>query len=160
MPSTSVHGDIVIRLKDEYSGGSMYGGHTLSAHAGRSILNNGFMGSSNIVFLSSKNSIIHEAPACIAAPLVTMVAKNVLSLGIAGQGNQPVPVRLYVPDQLSLTTKHLSIGDISMLVEPQHGFISCKKMTLSKSTEEDPTHFEVVKSWVINDDVEIETIRR
>jgi len=33
-------------------------------------------------------------------------------------------------------------------------------LTLSKSTEEDPAHFEVVKSWVMNDDVEIETVRR
>lgn len=158
--SAPSYGDIVIKLRDEYSGGSMYGGDTFSAHVGQSISNNGFMGSANVVFLSSKDAIIHEAPACVAAPLVTMVAKNVISLGIAGQGDQPVPVRLYAPQQLSITTKHLSVGDVMMLVEPQHGFISCKKLTLSKSTEEDPAHFEVVKSWVMNDDVEIETVRR
>jgi hypothetical protein len=118
------------------------------------------MGSANVVFLSSKDSIIHEAPACVAAPLVTMVAKNVISLGIAGQGDQPIPVRLYAPQQLSITTKHLSVGDVMVLVEPQQGFISCKRLTLSKSTAEDPAHFEVVKSWVMNDDVEIETVRR
>lgn len=149
-----------MKLRDEYSRESMYGGCTFSAHAGRSISNNWFMGSANIVFLSSKDSIIHEAPACVAAPLVTMVAKNAISVGIAGQGDQPVPVRLYTPQQLSITTKHLSVGDVMMLVEPQHGFISCKKLTLSKSIEEDPPHFEVVKSWVMNDDVEIDTIRR
>ncbi len=157
----SSYGDFVIRLRDEYStGGAVYGGTVCSVHGGNSISNSGFIGSANVVFLSSNNFIIHEAPACVAAPLVTMVAKNAISLGIAGQGDQPAPFRLYAPDQLSITTKHLSVGDVMMLVKPENGFISCKKLTLSKSTEEDPAHFEVVKSWVMNDDVEIETVRR
>ena len=153
---SATYGNIVIRLRDEYTGGSAYGGVTFTAHAGKSISNTGFFGSGGAVFLSSKDSIIHEAPACVAAPLVTMVAKNAISLGIKGQGDLPIPVRLYAPQQLSITTKHLSVGDVMLLGEPEHGFISCKKLTLSKSTEEDPAHFEVVKSWVMNDDVEIE----
>lgn len=154
------HADIVVKLRDEYSGGSMYGGQSFVAHAGQSIRNNGFMGSANVVSLTSLDSIVHEAPGCIAAPLVNMIAKNAISLGMAGKGDQPVPVRLYAPRQLSITTKHLSVGDLMILVEPEHGFVACKKLTLSKSTEEDPDYFEIVKSWAINDDMDVEVLSK
>ena len=78
--TTVSHSDIVNRLKDQYTGGTMYGGDSLVLHAGETISNKGFMGSANVVFLTSKNAIIHEAPGCIAAPLVNMVAKNSISL--------------------------------------------------------------------------------
>lgn len=160
MFSPSTQNDVVIRLRDEYLEGTMYGEKQLFLYAGNSINNNGFMGSANVAFFSSMNSIIHETPACIAAPLVNMIAKNAISLGMAGQGSQPIPVRLYAPKQLSITTKHLSVGDIMMIIEPKYGFISCRKLTLQKSTEEDPENFEIVKSWVIDDDVEIETVQK
>jgi len=151
---------IVDKLMKEYSGGVMHGKNSLNVFAGKSIVNKGFMGSANVVFLTSLDSISHEAPACIAAPLVNIVAKNVLSLGMAGQGSQPVPVRLYAPEQLTITVKHLSIGDLMLLVEPKHGIVSCKKLTLTKTKKEEPEYFEVIKSWVINDDTEIETVLR
>lgn len=153
------YGDIVLALKKEYSGGGMYGDNMCAAHA-KSISNNGFIGSKTAVFLSSQDSITHETPACVAAPHVTMVAKNAISLGMAGQKDLPVPVRLYTPEQLCITTNHLSVGNIMILIEPKHGFISCQKLTLSKSTEEDPEYVEIVKSWVMNDNVEIETVCR
>jgi hypothetical protein len=146
-------------LRNEYSEGVCYAEHVLTAHADKSIINGGFMGAGNVVFLSSLDLITHEAPGCIAAPLVNMVAKNVIGLGMVGQGSQPIPVRLYAPELLSMTAKHLAIGEIRLLAEPKHGLVSCKKLTLSKSTEEDPDHFEIVKSWVISDDVEVETAR-
>ena len=34
-----------------------------------------------------------------------------------------------------------------------------KHLTLSKTTDEDPDYFEVVKSWVMRDDTEIEVLR-
>lgn len=156
----SLSSDIVLRLRDEYSAGSMYGASCLSAHAQNTINNNGFMGSLNVVFLSTNDSIVHESPACIAAPLVNMVAKNAISMGIAGQGSQPVPVRLFVTNELTITTKHLSIGDVMLLTKPKNALLSCSKLTLSKSTDEEPDHFEVVKSWSINDDMEVEVVTR
>ena len=150
---------VIDRLEGEYSKG-IYGGNCCNLFAGGSIIYNGFIGSHYVVFLTSMDSIIHEAPACIAARLVNMVAKESISLGIAGQGSQPVPVRLYAPEQVTITTKHLSIGDITLLTEPEHGFISCKRLTLSKAQEEDPDYFEIVKSWVIDDETEVETILR
>lgn len=150
--------NILDKLKDEYSGGVMYGHESLVIHGAQCIGNNGLMGSLNVVSLSSLDAIIHEAPGCIAAPLVNMIAKNAISLGMTGQGDQPVPVRLYAPTQLSITTKHLSVGELMILVEPKYGLVACKKLTLSKSTEEDPYYFEIVKSWAINDDMEVEVI--
>ncbi|MBN9377476.1 MAG: hypothetical protein BGO14_10305 [Chlamydiales bacterium 38-26] len=152
------HADIVVKLRDQYLGGTMYGSQTFVTHATQSIINRGFMGSANVAFLTSLDAIVHEAPGCIAAPLVNMIAKNSISLGMAGKRDQPVPVRLYAPTKLSITTKHLSVGDLMILVEPEHGFVACKKLTLSKSTEEDPDYFEIVKSWVINDDMDVEVI--
>ncbi len=158
--TTLSHSDIVNQLKDQYQGGSVYGGEACLLHAGLTLRNNGFMGSANVVFLTSKDVIIHEAPGCIAAPLVNMVAKNAISLGMAGQGSEPVPVRLYAPERLTMTTTHLSIGDLNILEAPRFGFVFCKKLTLSKSTEEEPEYFEIVKSWAINDDMETEVITR
>ena len=90
-----------------------------------------------------------------------MVAKNAIFLGMVGQGSQPFPVRLYTPKSISMTTQHLSVGDIQILVEPAFGgFIYCKKLTLLKSEEKEPDAFEIIKSWVMNDDAEIETVSR
>lgn len=157
LPAT--YGDIVTRLKGEYNGGIMYGIDALSLHSKDSISNSGFLGSSNVVFLNAQQSIIHEAPGCVAAPLVNMVAQNAIMLGVSGQGNQQVPVRLYAPNQLSITTNHLTIGDADLLVEPNHGFISCRKLTLIQFTEEAPPYFEILASYLMNDDVAIERKR-
>lgn len=152
--------DIILRLRDEYSSGSIYGHSSLTANARQAIRNGGFMGSSSVVFLTSNDSIVHEAPACIAAPLVNMVAQNAISMGVAGQELNSVPVRLFVTSQLTITTKHLSIGDVMILTEPKTAMLSCSRLTLFKSTDEEPDYFEVVKSWSINDEMEIEVITR
>lgn len=154
----SLQTSMITKLQSEYSGGVLYGGQSCVVHARESIKNNGFMGSENIVFLTSRDSITHEAPGCIAADLVNMVAKNVISLGMAGRGTQPVPFRIYSPKTITMTAKHLSVGDIMFLVVPDHGSISCNKLTLSKSTEEEPDSFELIKSWAINDEMEVEII--
>lgn len=153
--------DVVIHsLRNEYYAGIKWGENYLSDSSEVVTVNNGFYGSLNVVHLSSGDKMFHDAPGCIASRLATLVAKNGISIGMAGQGAQPHPFRFYTPIQLSITTQHLIIGDIKFLVEPQHGFISCRKLTLIKSKEDDPSHFELVKSWVMNDDVEIETIRK
>jgi hypothetical protein len=158
--STPSYKDIVLQLKSQYSGGNMYVGRFLLINAGESIVNSGFMGSETVVSLGSNDSIKSEAPACIAAPLVTMVAKNAIDLGVLGQRELRVPVRLYSPEQLIITTNHFSIGDLSFLVEPKKAYISCKKLTLIKSTDEEPSVFEKVKSFLMSDDCEIEVMRR
>ena len=129
----------------------------LSAHSVNPEEIVGFVGSKNALFLSSSDSLTFESPACIAAPLVTLVAENEIKLGVAGRGQKLPPVRLCASQQLLITTNHLSIGDVVMIIpESQRVFISCKKLTLSKSTKEDPPHFELIKSLIINDDVEVE----
>ncbi|MFY7843439.1 MAG: hypothetical protein ACOVOR_05450 [Rhabdochlamydiaceae bacterium] len=157
MSSISSHTDIITQLKNEYSAGSIYGGQSLSASA-HIFRNNGFVGSANVVFITCKDSIVHEAPACIAAPLVNMVAKNLITIGIESQKSQVAPVRFYTPSQLSITTKHLSFGSVDILVEPENAFIVCKKLTLPKHDKEESNDFELIKSWVMNEDCEIETV--
>ncbi|NGX45256.1 MAG: hypothetical protein K940chlam2_00401 [Chlamydiae bacterium] len=152
--------DTVNSLMSEYSGGVMLGRISLEVAARDTLKNNGFMGSYNVVFLTSRDSIEHEAPGCIAAPLVNMFAKDKLSLGVAGQGSQPVPVRIFAPAQLTLTSQHLSVGDIKFLEEPKSGFLSCKKLTLIKPTEDEPVYFDLIKSWVIDDETQIEILKR
>jgi hypothetical protein len=157
LPAT--YGDIVNKLKGEYSSGVQYATDALSWNAKGSILNGGFIGSSIVVFLSSDEAIIHEAPGCVAAPLVNMVALNAIMLGASGQGDQPVPVRLYAPEQLSITTNHLTVGAANLLIEPKFGYISCRKLTLIQFTEEAPPYFEILASYLMNDDVTIERKR-
>lgn len=120
----------------------------------KSFKNYGFLGSSHVVFLSSRSSMVHDAPACIAAPLVHMVATKSISLGINSK-TLADKVVIYAPEQFSITTNHLSIGNIQLLVSPKHAFLSCSKLTLEKFEGEDPDYFSVVKSWLINEDVEV-----
>lgn len=158
--------DVVAHMKKQYIDGSLYNSERLTAKVKTPIVLNGFIGSDNALCLISDMMITAEATACIAAPLVTMKAKEAISLGMAGKGKHPLPVRLFAPEVLTIITKHLSIGEIILGHErikidpPIDGSVSCKKITLSKSTEEDPDYFEIVKSWVVDDDTEIETIKK
>lgn len=156
--ASATSSDPVLKLYNQYTRGSIYAGTRFVSFTKNRTINRGFMGSSNVVILCSENSIVHEAPACIAAPIVNMVAKNIISIGMAGQGRNPVPARLYAPEMLTITTQHLSIGELMLLTEPKNALLSCKKLTLSKSKEEEPDYFEVVRSWAINDDMKIEVV--
>ncbi len=158
--ASPVSSDIVLQLRDQYSGGVIYGDKSFVAHVAKTFVNKGFIGSSTVVFLTSHDSIVHEAPACIAAPLVNMVAKKAISMGVDGQGSQPVPVRLFATNELTITTRHLSLGDVMLLTEPNTALLSCSKLTLFKFTDEEPAYFEIVRSWSINDDMEVEVVSR
>jgi|ERR1700733_5982590 len=149
--------DIILEMRSRYLGVGIFAeGHI--SRPSRSMSYNGFWGSPHAVFLSSASFMEHIPPACIAAPLVTLVAKESIKLGITS----PTPadrVVIYAPEQLSISTNHLSIGNILLVVAPKFGFISCSKLTLSKRPgEEDPDYFKVVKSWVISDKTEIEIV--
>lgn len=157
--NTNVVSDMIDTFKNEYSSGVIFSKDSLSVFAKDHLRNDGFLGSHNVVFLTCQDSIVQEAPGCIAAPLVNMVALNRLSLGAEGQGSQPVPLRIFTPRQFTLTSKELSVGDVSFLTEPIHGFISCKKLTLIQRTDEEPSSFELIKSWLMDDATEIERIR-
>lgn len=149
-------------LKNEYLGQGPFGPPSRAPdvliESDKSLLCDGFIGSHMILLLSATDSIVLEAPAFIVAPTVNIVAKRALELGMKDRQSQPVPVQLYVPQILSITTKHLSVGEIKFLVEPENAFVSCEKLTLLKFTEEDPDYFEVVKSWSINDRMETEVL--
>ncbi len=146
------------QLKSQYSGGIVFGDYSLTAFIKKDMSNRGFFGSRNIIFLHSA-TMRHVAPACIAAPLVNLVAKNIIEIG-AEKTDSSVPVRIFAPNQITISTSHLSIGKLLLVTEPQHGAIFCKKLTLTQHTEEQDTScFEVVKSWVAHDDTEVEIVK-
>lgn len=158
MASALSHRGLIIKLRSEYISKAIYSSERNSIHGEGDIDYSGFFGSENSLFLGSKKGSINlEAPACIAAPIVTIVAKGAITLGMKGKRGELV--QLYSPDTLSFTATHLSVGDIKLMTIPTMAYISCKKLTLAKSSVEDPDHFEVVKSWVVKDDAEIEKVR-
>jgi hypothetical protein len=159
--SSLFNADIAVRLRDEYPRSSvLWKDRDFVANSDRPIRDNRFIGASNIVSISGSDAITLEAPCCAVAQVVNLIARNAISLGMAGQETQPFPVRFYATRQLSIMTKHLSIGDLKMLVEPKYGFVSCEKLTLLEPTEADRDYFEIVKSWAINDKMDIEVLKR
>lgn len=125
---------------------------------GQSIESTGFIASATAVVLNVPDSIVINAPGCLAAPKVSMCATNAIELGLAGQGCQQHPVRLYAPEGLSIQTRTLSIRDIMLIDEPKIGSVSCVKLVFHTSSEEESQTMEIVKSWVQEDTTVIETI--
>ena len=145
---SSPHEIVIDRLQREYSGASMFRGRSIVAlNILDKFVYNGFLSSKSAVSITSRNEIVLEASACIAAPIVVMVAKNAISMGVSGQGLESSPVRVFAPNQLLIITKHLRMCDFALLTNPSIGFVFCRKLTLLKSTEEDPGYFEIVKSF-------------
>ena len=55
-----------------------------------------------------------------------------------------------------MTAKHIQIGTVKFLVNPERGVMFCSKLTLPQETEQNKDMLEVVNSWAINDQMEIE----
>lgn len=146
--------DNILQMHASYTGQKQYKDGYISLPS-KSMKNLMFLGSAQAIFLSSRSNMEHESPACIAAPLVNMVAKEAISLGVDSR-TPADKVVIYAPEQFSISAKHVKIGNILLMVTPRAAFITCKKLTLLKSQEADPDYFPVVKSWLVNDDTVIE----
>lgn len=155
-PGIPDYKETIFKLMEDYKDSNRIYGGILSVRAGESIKNAAFLGSKSVVSLTADNSIIHTTPAFIAAPLVTMIAKNAV---IFFALDEQIPVRFYVPSKISITTKHLVVGNVKLLVEPNSGYVTCEKLTLVKSDRENPDQ-EIIESWITNDYCEIETVRQ
>lgn len=115
-----------------------------------------FYGSGNTLNFLSK-VIIADGPALLAAPQVTLAAKRSISLGIVSSIESPL--RLFVPEMLTIATKHLLIGENVKILNnpPKNGVVFCKKLLFLKGeSEQDSEHFEIVKSWIQSDETEVE----
>lgn len=152
--------ETIDQLKAQYPGGVTYGPKSLNYNRQSLLRNTGFFGSANIVWLTSDSAIEFEAPGCVAAPFVNMLAKKSVSLGMKGQGARPFPVRLYAPKSLSITTNNLRIGDLQILEEPKNASVFCRKLTLSRLTDENRDCIALVQSWIVPDDVELQILHR
>ena len=146
--------DNILQMHASYTGQKQYNDGYISLPS-KSMKNWMFLGSAHAIFFSSRSKMEHESPACIAAPLVNMVAKEAISLGVNCRTSADKVV-IYAPEQLSISAKHVIIGNIKLMVTPRAAFITCKNLTLLKSQETDPDYFSVVKSWLVNDDTDIE----
>lgn len=119
--------------------------------------NSGFLGSLKVVHIEA-HTITHNSTACIAAPVVKMVAEQTIQIGIDPKDD----VEIYAPEELQLSATHVSFGNVKLLEVPSHAEISCKKLTITNnklvSRYGAPVRLEIVKSWV-KDDTEIEVVR-
>lgn len=157
--SASIYKLPISNLRDEYRDTERkFAPYGYASQAKNPIERNWFFGSFGSVHLNTKESITFESPACVAAPLVTMTATKAINLGVEGRKNQPVAVRLFAPVHLAISAMEVSIGDLQLLQVPDSVHLNCKKLTLTYSAPEEPVHFEIVKSWLINDDTKIETL--
>lgn len=123
----------------------------------RSIENYGFLGSHNVVSICCTHTISQQAPGCIAAPVVHMVARESIKLGTEGQGDKFANVRIFAPEVLTVTTDHLFFGNVTFFrVEKAH--ITCRKLTFYQRGETPPMNFEVVRNWLTYKDTQIKTV--
>ena len=160
--------EIILRIKREYTDGIMFNEGAFLIKSTKTIDNTGFMGSLNTVILNT-DQIVMEAPGCIAAPVVNMVAKKIISIGMKGQGEHPVNARLFAPISLLMQTEHLSIGDLCVVSKTNYGAIFCEKLTFLLPKEESKKDrkclglidsVEIIESWVRSDVTEIEKIKQ
>ncbi|MBS0620325.1 MAG: hypothetical protein JSS61_02570 [Verrucomicrobia bacterium] len=100
--------------------------------ASPTIRNHEFFGAANKISLHSEDSIVHEcvgpSAACIAAPVVEMVASRSIFLGYSEEGTSTLPVVLYAPSQLSLTAPEIVIGNALLIDSPIKVSLRCKTL--------------------------------
>lgn len=149
----------ILYLKDQYnSQSSLYNPNALSLNVDDHKYDKVQFIGANALTLNSDNKIVREAPSILAADTVTMVAKKAICLGAKGQKTEVSPFRLYAPTLVTIKTGHLKIGDLWMIVEPDKMDIACEKLTLLGCSEDDnPPHFDIIKKWVEDKDIEIQT---
>ncbi len=157
--------DQILKLQAEYPKTEHFYENGLSVASPSHINIDSFFGSSSVLFLRANTDIHCEAPVCIAAPLVTLVAKKAIHLGEKGRGTHAQPGRLFASKQFCLVSPHIILGDFIFLGLPKAASIACKKLTLIRSKEETKSQakeeaFEVVKSWVMDDATEIEVVKQ
>jgi hypothetical protein len=133
-------------LKNQSADGGVFSNHPLSVNHHNQI--KCFLGSYTSITLSSENFLLLDSPACIAAPIVNIIARNSISIGIPEDNS--TPVRLYVPLRLTLVTPNLSIGDCQLLQKPQQLIIKCDFLTVVTPKEENPMHLEIVQDHNMN----------
>lgn len=142
------HEQTIIELKNQYKDPIFYDKDvTLQANY---IIDNGFKGSYNTIVFTSKDTMTFEAPGCLAAPMITMVARNAINLGTSMQRNELFPLRIYAPLYLSIIADHITLGDLDLETIPKLAIIYCRKLSfLCVEAQEIPV-YEKVKNWKIS----------
>lgn len=122
----------------------------------KSFICSGIVSSEHALFLESDESMIYRYPAVLKAPRVSLGAEKAIYLGMNNPEPFSDPVQIKAPQYLSITTPHLSVGELTFAERPKTGMISCKKLTFLRSTKEETV--ELIKSLLIRDDTIIEVV--
>jgi hypothetical protein len=116
-----------------------------------------FLGSKKSLCIKAREYIQIENPGCIAAPSINFIANEILNWGVSSIESKSTATRLYAIQDFNLKANRISVGDFTILHEPENGSIECKNLTLLHTESEEPLSFEIIKSWVKNDNTEIIT---
>jgi hypothetical protein len=141
-PTTSMYTPIILTLRAPYEseGSYYYQDDALIMAKEAEIETNTFIGSSTSVSLHSfQSSILYDAPGCLAAPVVNLIAQKSIRLGSherSPYSPYESSLKLFATNILHIKTEHLIIGNMQLLAPPFAGVIICSKLTIINFSQE------------------------
>ena len=156
--NTDLYRKNIDTIMNQYKGGVIFGEQINKMKLGTKYINHGFMGSYDRVFVQAGISIFCKSPGCFAAQEVELFSKQTIALGIE-KSDGPVPVRIYAPEKLIITTDHLRVGDLELLEKNvDTAIVACKKFTVYKQdpTDLDSDTIELLRSWLLFDSTDVQ----
>ena len=145
---------IIDLLNQEYTSNQRFSQSKLKIECEK-IIQDGFCGSAEELILKVDDAIVVEAPGCLAAPKIRLIAKEKLSLGTAKRSRIAVPVRIFSPESFFITTRHLVVGEVLFLVNPAEVRIYCNKVTFIQHELQPYDCMDHFKKWFINPHVKV-----
>ena len=138
--------EVIAALNEQYVGGTYEPEGVVQSYKG-SATYTAFTGSNKFISILSTRSFRCESPACLAAPVVHIVAQDVLSLGL----NEPekVAARFFAPRFLGLTAREIQVKHVNFVEKPNHGVVTCQKLVFEKNAN--ASFCEIVASWTADD---------
>ncbi|NGX42140.1 MAG: hypothetical protein K940chlam7_00417 [Chlamydiae bacterium] len=117
-----------------------------------------FTGSLDAIEAVSLDSIVVKKLATIAARRVSLYATNKIKLGMEEDTNpdKEGPVYIFAPQQLTIVTNVLSVGNFKPMVNSDNVTISCKTLRIREKSDEGVPEsvVEMFQSWIINENAE------
>lgn len=147
----------IIRLYDAYNTPKIFHPNPIKGNV-ESMYVSSFLGSTTSLDVKATKCIKVGADGCIAAPRINLYARANIFWSVNPLDPSPA-VRLYAPEGLSITSNVICLGNFTILYEPENASILCNRLTLIQPVREEPEVFEIVKSWVEDDNTEVEKIK-
>lgn len=137
-----------------------YSSANLKIDSSASYVGQGFVGSEEALVITAEEGIQLEAPVCVAAKYVTLLARDRIAIGTAGQLSDMTPVRIYAKELLNISTEHLILGsEVQFVVfAATTVFISCKKISIvcpHGLSGGDPPLYPLLRLWAKHAEIEV-----